>query len=403
MSPRRLIAHLDLDAFYASVELLRHPALRGEPVVIGGRSAAPRADADGPPQWRRLREYAGRGVITTATYPARAFGLHSGMGLMKAAALAPDAILLPADFDTYRRVSREFKAAVLTVVPAFEDRGIDEIYLDLTDHPGAQVDQGRSVALALKSAVKASTGLTCSIAVAPNKLLAKIGSDLDKPDGLTLLSMDDVPTRIWPLPARRINGIGPKAAARLESLGIHSIGELAAADPLQLVEHFGPSTGRWMHESAHGRDDRPLVIDREPKSISRETTFAQDLHAVRDRDALGGILTRLCEQLEADLARKRVRAHRIGIKVRYADFRIVTRDLSIEVPVGDAARIRLAAGRCLRRVDLGPRLRLLGVRASALAPVDPAGSAPAGPGGSGRAAATPTDALRQAELPLFEG
>jgi DNA polymerase-4 len=403
VSPRRLIAHLDLDAFYASVELLRHPALRGEPVVIGGRSAAPRADADGPPQWRRLREYAGRGVITTATYPARAFGLHSGMGLMKAAALAPDAILLPADFDTYRRVSREFKAAVLTVVPAFEDRGIDEIYLDLTDHPGAQVDQGRSVALALKSAVKASTGLTCSIAVAPNKLLAKIGSDLDKPDGLTLLSMDDVPTRIWPLPARRINGIGPKAAARLESLGIHSIGELAAADPLQLVEHFGPSTGRWMHEAAHGRDDRPLVIDREPKSISRETTFAQDLHAVRDRDALGGILTRLCEQLEADLARKRVRAHRIGIKVRYADFRIVTRDLSIEVPVGDAARIRLAAGRCLRRVDLGPRLRLLGVRASALAPVDPAGSAPAGPGGSGRAAATPTDALRQAELPLFEG
>jgi DNA polymerase-4 len=285
------------------------------------------------------------------------------------------------------------------VVPAFEDRGIDEIYLDLTEHPGAQDDAGRAAALALKQAVHAATGLTCSIAVAPNKLLAKIGSDLDKPDGLTLLGPQDLSTRIWPLPARRINGIGPKAGARLEALGIHTVGELAAADPQALVDHFGTSTGRWMHEAAHGRDDRPLVLHREPKSISRETTFSQDLHAVRDREALGAILTRLCEQLAADLARKQLAARTIGVKVRYADFRIVTRDLSLEAPVGDAERIRLAAGRCLKRVDLGPRLRLLGVRTAGLQALDTPTTRRSEPGS--RQPTTPSDP-REPELPLFD-
>jgi DNA polymerase-4 len=391
---RRLIAHLDMDAFYASVELLRYPQLRGLPVVIGGRSAAPEVEADGTLRFRRLRDYVGRGVITTATYPARALGLHSGLGLMKAAVLAPDAILLPADFDAYRRASKQFKAAVQTIVPSFEDRGIDEIYLDLSDRPDTDADAGRDVALRLKQAVREATGLSCSIAVAPNKLLAKIGSDLDKPDGLTLLGPPDLAARIWPLPARRINGIGPKAAARLESLGIRTIGELAAADPQLLVEHFGSSTGRWMHEAAHGRDDRPVVTHSEPKSISRETTFGRDLHAVRDRDELGAILTELCEHLARDLARKRVAARTVGIKLRYHDFRIVTRDLRLETPAVAGAEIRRAAGRCLKRVDLGPRLRLLGVRASSLQSTDgPADDAP-GMADDRR--------LREPELPLFD-
>ncbi len=151
------------------------------------------------------------------------------------------------------------------------------------------------------------TGLTCSIGITPNKLLSKIASELDKPDGLTLLGLDDVPARIWPLAARKVNGIGPKAAAKLSSLGIETIGDIAAADPAFLLAHFGKSFGAWLHEASHGRDERPVVTESEPKSISRETTFDRDLHAVRDRAELGAIFTELCEHLAGDLARKALR------------------------------------------------------------------------------------------------
>ena len=148
------------------------------------------------------------------------------------------------------------------------------------------------------------TGLTCSIGITPNKLLSKLASELDKPDGLTLLGHDDIPARIWPLAARKVNGIGPKAAAKLPALGIDTIGDIAAADPAFLLAHFGKSFGAWLHEASHGRDERPVVTSSEPKSISRETTFERDLHAVRDRAELGAIFTDLCEQLAGDLARK---------------------------------------------------------------------------------------------------
>ena len=368
MTPARLIAHLDMDAFYASVELLRYPDLRGQPVVIGGgRNQGPVLLPDGTRRYAKLRHYTGRGVITTATYEARALGAHSGMGVMKAAQLAPDAVLLPVDFEAYRKYSRLFKAAVRGVAPLVEDRGIDEIYIDLTDVPGAQVDAGRSVAQALKDAVRNATGLSCSIGVTPNKLLSKICSDLEKPNGLTLLSMADIPSRIWPLPAKKINGIGPKATEKLAGLGIHTIGELAAADPAMLIAQFGKSYGAWLHEAAHGHDERPVVTYSEPKSISRETTFERDLHAVRDRAALGAIFTELCVQLAGDLGGKGYAAKTIGIKLRFDDFKIVTRDLTLPAHTMDARTIRRAAGECLKRVDLTRRLRLLGVRAGALA------------------------------------
>jgi DNA polymerase-4 len=365
---RRLVAHLDMDAFYASVELLRYPELRGLPVVIGGgRRHQPELRADGTRRFATLRQYAGRGVVTTSTYAARAFGVHSGMGVMKAAQLAPDAVLLPVDFDEYRRYSRLFKAAVRSVAPLVEDRGIDEIYVDLTDVPGAQDDGGRRVAAQLKAAVHEATGLTCSIGVTPNKLLSKICSDLDKPDGLTVLDHADIPARIWPLPAKKVNGIGPKASVKLAALGIHTIGDVAAADPALLVQQFGRSFGAWLHDASHGRDERPVVTFSEPKSISRETTFERDLHAVRDRAELGAIFTRLCEQLAGDLARKGYASKTIGIKLRFDDFRSVTRDLTLPAHTLDAADIRRAGGACLKRVDLSRRLRLIGVRAGALA------------------------------------
>jgi DNA polymerase IV len=366
--PRRLIAHLDMDAFYASVELLRYPDLCGQPVVIGGgRDRQPTVAPDGTRRYARLRDYAGRGVITTATYAARALGVHSGMGVMKAAQLAPEAVLLPVDFEEYRRHSRLFKAAVRALTPCVEDRGIDEIYIDLTHAPGAQSDGGRSLGTALKAAVMAATGLTCSVAVAPNKLLAKLGSELDKPDGLTLLTEADIAARVWPLATGKLNGIGPKAAAKLAGLGVHTLGELAAADPALLLAQFGRSQGAWLHAAAHGRDDRAVVTHSEPQSISRETTFERDLHAVHDRAALTRIFTGLCEHLADDLARKGYAAKTIGVKLRYDDFRSVTRDLTLPAHTLEAATIRRAAGQCLKRVDLIRRLRLLGVRASGLA------------------------------------
>ena len=365
--PQRLIAHLDMDAFYASVELLRYPDLRGTPVVIGGgRDTSPALNSDGSRRYSLLRHYAGRGVITTATYEARALGAHSGMGIMKAAVLAPQAVLLPVDFEEYRKFSRLFKAAARSVAPVLEDRGIDEIYLDLTDLPGAQLDAGRALGQALKSAVHDATGLTCSVGVTPNKLLSKICSDLDKPDGLTLLTRDEIPTRIWPLAAKKINGIGPKATEKLAGFGIHTIGDLAAADPAFLLANFGKGYGAWLHEAAHGRDDRPVVTFSEPKSISRETTFERDLHAVRDRAALTAIFTDLCVKLAGDLARKGYASKTIGIKLRFDDFKGVTRDLTLPAHTLDAHTIRRAAGECLKRVDLSRRLRLLGVRAGAL-------------------------------------
>src|SRR3954463_1588589 len=364
----RLIAHLDMDAFYASVELLRYPELRGRAVVIGGgRDHQPQPRPDGPHDFHILRNYVGRGVVTTSTYEARKLGVFSAMGMMKSAALAPDAILLPVDFDEYRKYSRLFKAAVREIAPTVEDRGIDEIYIDLSDVPGADVDGGRAVGAALKAAVRERTGLTCSIGITPNKLLSKLASELDKPDGLTLLGHGDVPARIWPLAARKVNGIGPKAAARLTELGIETIGDIAAADPAFLLAHFGKSFGAWLHEASPGRDDRPVVTSSEPKSISRETTFDRDLHAVRDRAELGAIFTRLCEQLAGDLSRKGYASKTIGIKLRFDDFKSVTRDLTLPAHTLDAVDIRRAAGACLKRVDLTRRLRLLGVRAGSLA------------------------------------
>ena len=389
----RLIAHLDMDAFYASVELLRRPELRGLPVVVGGARARSASDTGGKDALRRLRDYVGRGVVTTATYEARALGVGSAMGLMKAARLAPDAILLPADFDAYHRFSRRFKDAVRAVAPTIEDRGIDEIYIDLSDvipvgHPMAVVAPGgaqsppplqlpaggdRALLLgrALKDAVHAATGLTASVGIAPNKLLAKIASDLDKPDGLTIVTPADLPTRIWPLLVRCINGVGPKAEARLLALGYRTIGDLARADRVALAGEFGAHSGQWLHDVAHGVDGRPVVTAHDPKSISREVTLERDLDVRRDRPELTALLTGLCERVAADLRRHRVGGRTVGVKLRFSDFVTVTRDRTSAFAVHEPLPIRDLARACLRRIPLDRRIRLLGVRVTGLQPLDP--------------------------------
>jgi DNA polymerase-4 len=366
-----------MDAFYASVELLRYPQLKGLPVVIGG-GRRPDDEAlisqygDRPlskipiDAFPRLAGYTGRGVITTATYAARQFGVGSAMGMMKAAKLCPQAVLLPVDFAEIRRYSRAFKAIILEIAPLMEDRGVDEVYIDFTDVPGGQREGGRVLARLIQKAIFDATGLTCSVGVAPNKLLAKMASEFKKPNGIALVFEDDLQTMIWPLACRKINGIGPKADEKLRGLDINTIGELAQKELDWLIDHFGQKTGAWLYDAAHGIDQRPVVLESEPVSISRETTFERDLHAVRDKAELGQIFTRLCEQVADDLQRKGYQGKTIGIKLRYDDFKGVTRDLTIEQPTADSQQIRRAAGLCLKRAPLTQRLRLLGVRVGAL-------------------------------------
>ncbi len=348
----RRIAHVDMDAFYASVELLRRPDLKDRPVAIGGR---------GNPD--------SRGVVTTATYAARKFGIRSGMPLRKAAQLCRDCVFLPVDFDSYRTYSRRFKAALAQIEPRMEDRGIDEVYLDLS----ARTEDSVTIGRAMKQAILEATALTCSVGIAPNKLLAKISSDLDKPDGLTLITYDDLQSRIWPLPADRINGIGPKASARLTTLGIDSIGAVAAAPPALLQKHFGPTYSRWLIKVANGHR-RPAGRHRERTQVeeSRDDVRAGPASAARRRrnprpGARHGGAGR------CDLTRGGYVARTIGLKMRYDDFTRVTRDLSLSrrtalPPISSRRRWSASGGwRC------GGAIRLLGVKASSLERGDPDG------------------------------
>jgi DNA polymerase-4 len=267
-TPARRIAHLDMDAFYASVGLLRYSELRGRPVVIGGRNEhQPVELADGSRCFARLRDYVGRGVITTATYEARALGVCSGMAIMKAARLAPDAILLPVDFAAYRHYSSLFKTAVGRIAAQIEDRGIDEIYIDLSAFP----DPTRPLALRIKEAVRAATGLSCSIGVAANKLLAKICSDLDKPDGLTVLGAGEIAQRIWPLAVSKINGIGPRASESLAALGVHTIGD-------QPRDNLRTRSASARRPRAPGGDPYVAVCARCRRPSAQEPCWPYDRH-----------------------------------------------------------------------------------------------------------------------------
>ena len=363
-----------MDAFYASVELLSRPDLRGRPVAIGGRGDPTR-----------------RGVVTTATYEARAFGIHSGMPLSIAARKCPDCVFLPVDFERYRMVSRQFKAAIAQVTDAIEDRGIDEVYLDLTPLEA----QSRELALTLQKHVFDATGLSCSIGIAPNKLIAKIASDLDKPRGITLIGRDDISGRIWPLPARKIPGVGPKADARLTELGISTIGQLAACDPAWLCEQFSPRYGQWLHRAAHGQDDRPLDLNPEPRSRSRETTFQNDLHPVRDWQVLAQTIAALSKQVGEDLKKRGYRGRTVGIKLRFSDFQTVTRDRTVDTPLDEGSSIRRLAFECLGRIALERPVRLVGVRVGELSPADDTADKTAG----ARAIAAPRS--DDSTLPLF--
>ena len=339
--PRRIL-HLDMDAFFAAVELLRRPDLKGKPVVIGGRGDPTR-----------------RGVVSTATYEARAFGVRSGMPLRTALKLCPAAVFLAVDFAEYHRYSALFKAVMKSVSPLMEDRGIDEAYLDITTIDRSSEDIARGI----KQRIRDDTGLTSSIGIAPNKLLAKMASELQKPDGLTILLAADVAARIWPLGVRKVPGIGPKTETRLAEMGVHTIGELAAVPIEMLGERFGRSYGAFLHAAARAIDDDPIVTHWEPKQRSRETTFQED---TGDWQTIARTIAGLAREVTEELRDEGYRARTVGIKLRFADFETHTREKTLPEPTDTEQTIRKAAFECLARLKLDRRVRLLGVRVGEL-------------------------------------
>ncbi len=345
-TPRRIL-HIDMDAFFAAVEEQRRPELKGKPVIIGGGGDPTR-----------------RGVVSTANYEARTFGVHSALPLRSAYKLCPQGIFLPVDYETYAEVSRRFKNVLLTVTPLMESGGIDEAYLDISD-----IDQtSQSVASTIKTGILRATGLTCSIGIAPNKLLAKIASDLQKPDGLTILTEQDIEARLWLLPIRKLYGVGPKTDEHLKAMGIDTIGKLAALSQEALIAHFGSSYGRYLFEACRGIDESPVVTHWEPKSFSRETTFQTD---VKNWQIIARTLAALTKDVTGDLLDRGYQARTVTVKIRFDDFRTLTRACSLPSPSDREEALRRLAFSCLKRVDLsGRKVRLVGMRAGNLVKKD---------------------------------
>ena len=331
-----------MDAFFAAVEEQRNPALIGKPVVIGG---------SGDP--------AKRGVVSTANYEARKFGIHSAMPMMIARKLCPHAIFLPVDYEAYVAVSRQFKSTLLSITPVIEDIGIDEVYLDVS----GLADTSENIVTRIKTGIKEKTGLTCSAGIAANKLLAKIASDMQKPDGLTILNEEDIESRLWPLPTRKLYGIGPKTEAYLKNIGIETIGQLASLTIKKLIEHFGNSYGQYLYDSARGINDSPLITSWEAKSISRETTFQKD---VQDWQVIAKTLAALTKEVVSDMRDSGYKAKTVAIKIRFGDFQTLTRAKTIADYTNSEEEVRRTAFACLKRIELNKRVRLIGVRANSL-------------------------------------
>jgi nucleotidyltransferase/DNA polymerase involved in DNA repair len=337
----RWIAHVDMDAFFVAVELLRRPELRGKPVVVA-TGTDPNA----------------RGVVMAASYEARKFGVHSAVPLAVAHRRCPQAILIPRDLSLYRDVSRKVMAILKRHSDRVEVAGLDEAYLDLSHTPLPKTE-----CRAIKHEIKEELGLVCSVGLAPNKLLAKIASDLDKPDGFRLLRAEEMLEAVGERPASLIPGVGPKTAQRLAAMRIRTVSDLARADRGMLVRVLGPALGSLLHARANGSDGRELETKREPKSESRETTFATD---VDDPAVLHETLGRLATDLCKRLAEGEYAGRTVTLKIRLRPFRTHTRSRTLESPTRDAATVGAVARSLLDSFEVDAPVRLLGVGLSSL-------------------------------------
>jgi DNA polymerase IV len=338
----RRILHIDMDAFFAAVEQRRNPELIGKPLVIGG--------SGDPTQ---------RGVVSTASYEARKFGIHSAMPLRTAYKLCSHAVFLPVDYGEYARVSERIKTILREYCPIMEDVGIDEAFLDISpiDKPPEEI------AKEIKTKIKQETGLTCSIGIAPNKLLAKIASDMQKPDGLTILTGGDVESRIWSLPARKLWGVGPKTENYLKEMGVETIGKLASVPLDKLIERFGESYGRYLCEASRGIDESPLITHWEPKSTSREITFQSDTGNWQD---IARTLAELTREVASDMKQAGYKGKTITVKIRFSDFETHTRAKTLKNLTNSVDETRAAAFDCLKRFELKKKVRLVGIRVGGL-------------------------------------
>ncbi|HEY1860965.1 MAG TPA: DNA polymerase IV [Gemmataceae bacterium] len=337
------ILHVDMDAFYASVEQRDQPELRGLPVIVGGLG--------------------GRGVVCAASYEARPFGVHSAMPIATAQRLCPHGVFLPIRMKHYVEISRQIRAILHSFTPLVEPLSLDEAFLDVNGCEGL-FGFAPQIAHQIRARIKTESGLTASVGVAPNKFLAKLASDHGKPDGLVIVDADRVAEFLNPLPVGRIWGVGAKAEKRLHALGIHTIGGMAAYPEQALIDHFG-DMGRQIWRLAHGQDDRSVVPDREAKSISTETTFAQD---IGDRETLRVWLLDLTDHLGSRLRQAGIQARTLELKLRSSDFR--TRHKAQALP--EATNLTDVLWNTAREIfergltrDLLP-IRLLGVGATKL-------------------------------------
>ena len=340
----RMILHIDMDAFFASVEQRDHEEYRGKPVIVGGL---------GP-----------RGVVSTASYEARKFGVHSAQAMAIARRRCPDAIFLHPDHARYSAVSRQIFSVLARFSPVIEPLSIDEGFLDLTGMERL-IKNPRAYGEEIKGAVREETGLTASVGIAPNKFLAKLASDMEKPDGLVVIRPEDAEKVLAPLPVGRIFGVGKKTEARLAALGLKTIGQLAAADRGKLSRTLGARMAAQLLALAHGLDDRPVEPTRVAQSIGREETFAEDIRSLGEAER---VLLSLSEEIGWRLRRKGFAARTVTLKIRIAPFDTYTRQQTFPEPVSYDEDIFGAARALFRAFSLPPGagIRLLGVSAGSL-------------------------------------
>ncbi len=333
----RRILHVDMDAFYASVEQRDNPALRGLPVAVGG-------DPDK------------RGVVAAASYEARTFGVRSAIPMSRAVRLCPSLVIVHPDFSKYRAVSQQVFALFRSITPLVEPLSLDEAYLDVTENAWEE-PLGMNVARRLKEEIRAATGLTASAGVAPNKFLAKIASGWKKPDGLTVIAPERIESFLQGLPVDALWGVGPVTARKLRARGIEKLVDIRTTDPTLLRETVG-SLADWLQQLARGEDDRAVVAEHEPKSSGSENTFARDLTDIAE---IRGEIDGMARDAAGWLARQALYARTVTIKVRYNDFTTITRSHT-EDPTRDEENIVRRAVALLDRTDAGSRpVRLVGV------------------------------------------